>query len=399
MDSNIQRENHQHNAPPSDKLAFSNRVPLTDVPLHYGTVLHIAALPSDKKIDTKLVHQLLGVGTHSPEKIADEIRRYSDCKHYVRSWAALSIKKKIIAAAKVIPDSLDTVEIRHKGDVIYSFAELLRWWDENCEEPDIRYFNSVSYVCHNDFEPGWEVTMEQEFMRTFKWSYLESSSRERQDNCKRSGFTMKGCIAKNISNVKCEMMKQLNMVGKKKGVSISKVRPKEKAWNESGKYMRKKKDVYVPTYCTHLTQTGIDTSTASVIDRSDEHRGKNEVETAIKETAHEVKRAKKTDLLVTRGSIDTEREHHAGKETKKRKQSKKKTPTTPPPPYERSEYEELNYQRRLRNEQRMKDIMAEKNEQLQRSLDRIAKEAAQKGEKVSLACITDENSITFLTCN
>ena len=73
MDINIQHENHQNNAPPSDKLAFSNRVPLTDVPLHYGTVLHIAALPSDKKIDTKLVHQLLGVGTHSPEKIADEI--------------------------------------------------------------------------------------------------------------------------------------------------------------------------------------------------------------------------------------------------------------------------------------------------------------------------------------
>lgn len=87
------------------------------------------------------------------------------------------------------------------------------------------------------------------------------------------------------------------------------------------------------------------------------------------------------------------------KKLKRESSQKKKTPTTPPPPYERSEYEELNYQRRLRNEQRMKDIMAEKNEQLQRSLDRIAKEAAKKGEKVSLACITDENSITFLTCN
>jgi hypothetical protein len=34
--------------------------------------------------------------------------------------------------------------------------------------------------------------------------------------------------------------------------------------------------------------------------------------------------------------------------------SQKRAPDTPPPHYERSEYEELNYQKRLRNEQQIK---------------------------------------------
>ena len=150
------------------------------------------------------------------DEISAEILHYSKCKHNVRSWAALRIKKRITVVAQTITDTDDTVQVWYKGDLVYSFTDLLHWWGENCEQKDPRYFNSIFYVCHNGFRSGWKVALEEEFMHTNKWSYTESSSKEMQEGCKRTGFTMKGCIAKNNSNIKCELMKQINAVGKKK---------------------------------------------------------------------------------------------------------------------------------------------------------------------------------------
>ncbi len=51
-------------------------------------------------------------------------------------------------------------------------------------------------------------------MDTFGWSYDNQVKEEIQKKCGRGGYDMKGCIAKNISHVKGELVKSLQKKGR-----------------------------------------------------------------------------------------------------------------------------------------------------------------------------------------
>jgi hypothetical protein len=194
----------------NDTYSFTRVEYQTDVELHF------AAIPADRKIDVSTIHQLLGVGAHSCEAIDEALHHYKQCKRDVRSWAAAQIKAIIRENAQKIVMDDNTVEMHINNNCkILDFTDLIKWWKENCKKEDKRYANSLYHACYDKFFPGWEVTLENEFMTLQSWKYSQSSIKKVLSAYTRTGFTMKGCIAKSISNVKCELMKQVNLVGKK----------------------------------------------------------------------------------------------------------------------------------------------------------------------------------------
>ena len=358
--------------------------------------LHFAAIPTDRKIDVATVHQLLGVGTHSSDTINIALHHYNQCKREVRSWAAAQIKAIIRENAQKIVTNDHTVEIRRNSCKILDFTDLIKWWRDNCTNDDKRYSNSLYHACYNNFNPGWEVEMEKDFMTTQRWKYTESSIQDVQGSCSRAGFTMKGCVAKNISNVKCELMKQLNMAGKKKGIAVSKVRPKEAAWTADGKYVRKKNEstlsvrTLLEDSTTSLT-VETDVTKRTVNDLSCEVEDIHEDGQSVNAGETEVMKRKVNDLSCAVEDIHEDNESvntpikrstkNGVKKNQRTKRVKNKKPKTPSPPYVRSEYEEMCHQKKLRNEALLKEIMDRKSKELQQSLERIQQQYKQPGKE------------------
>jgi hypothetical protein len=84
--------------------------------------------------------------------------------------------------------------------------------------------------------------LEEQFMNTFGWSYDNDVKEDIQKKCNRSGYEMKGCIAKNISHVKGELVKSLQKKGRQAehGKTIKKRRCKEEAYNDKGNYIKRR---------------------------------------------------------------------------------------------------------------------------------------------------------------
>jgi len=73
--------------------------------------LLFAAIPTDRKIDLSVIHQLLGVGAHSCETINEALHHYNQCKQDVRSWAAAQIKAIIRENSQNIMTDDNTVKM------------------------------------------------------------------------------------------------------------------------------------------------------------------------------------------------------------------------------------------------------------------------------------------------
>jgi hypothetical protein len=210
------------------------------------TLIHYAALPPDKGITTEHVHQILGVGNHSTELVDKTVEKLTKLKHDVRSWAASQIRSKMAEIARALGNDEFTAKVLYNNNPVNSFAELKKWWMQQCSQEDPKARNSLYYIAYGYFEecPTWDVYLEQEYMKTMKLGYITESAEAIQGKNKRKGYEIKGCIARNVVMVKHELVKQLQKAGRAIAgtVSFTKNRPKDKTVDSTSK--RRKKGEY-----------------------------------------------------------------------------------------------------------------------------------------------------------
>ena len=162
-------------------------------------------------------------------------------KKEVHGWAGFHIKNMILKEAKRMPTDDEMITPRLNGQLVAKFLDIRRWWASapaNCRKSEATF----TYLFFGMWENFWEKKMEEDFMNTFGWSYDNEIKDAIQKECGRSGYDMKGCIAKNICHVKGELVKSLQKKGRQAehGKTIKKRRRKEEAYNEKGNYIKRR---------------------------------------------------------------------------------------------------------------------------------------------------------------
>jgi hypothetical protein len=93
------------------------------------------------------------------------------------------------------------------------------------------------------WEKGWEKQWENNFMTTHGWYYDPKVKENIQNTCERQGYEMKGCVTKNIKQVKGEIVKGMHKQGRNNGhgKTIKKRRDRSEAYTEDKIYIRSNK--------------------------------------------------------------------------------------------------------------------------------------------------------------
>jgi hypothetical protein len=99
--------------------------------------------------------------------------------------------------------------------------------------------NFFTFLAYEMWEKGWEKEWEKEFMTMHSWSYDSKIKENIQNTCEGQGYEMKGCITKNIKQVKGEIVKGMKKQGQTQGhgKTIKKRRDKSEAYTEVKKYI------------------------------------------------------------------------------------------------------------------------------------------------------------------
>jgi len=220
------------------------------------TDLHYAALPSHKPIDETHVHQLLGVGNHPGETVQKLLKKLKQCKNYVRGWAAKQIKSKMVALARILKSSAFTATLLVDGSPPTTFLDIKNWWRNPQVQQDEKNRNTMYYIAYGYWEEchDWENFLEKTFLEESGWSYCPESKAAVQGKNKRRGYEVKGCIAKNFTHVKHELVKQLQKAGRElnENCNFAKSRRGEMK-NANKKKRRKKGDYYYKAYASSPT--------------------------------------------------------------------------------------------------------------------------------------------------
>jgi hypothetical protein len=112
---------HDNNDSEEEKWEDSNK-PTDICPV---TNLHYAALPSSKPINVMHVHQILGIGDHSPKEVKTLIANLKEWKQHVRGWGANHIKMKMVTLAR--QNKNFTSDIRLNAKEISTFKDIKYW--------------------------------------------------------------------------------------------------------------------------------------------------------------------------------------------------------------------------------------------------------------------------------
>jgi hypothetical protein len=86
-------------------------------------------------------------------------------------------------------------------------------------------------------------TVGKQHLTTHGWYYDLKVKENIQNTCEHQGYEMKGCVAKNIKQVKGKIVKRMQKQGQTNGhgKTINKCRDRSKALTEDKKYIRSKK--------------------------------------------------------------------------------------------------------------------------------------------------------------
>lgn len=178
--------------------------------------VHFAALPSDVPITVQHVHQMLGVGNHTEEEIDECLEKLQEMKSSVRTWGATNIRAKMAEIARKLPTNDLTLALEYNNNPVTNFGDIKKWWQLPEVQSDDRARNSMYYICYGYFEesPEWEIFLETQCMAAHKWVYTQQSKDSIQSKNRRKGYQIKGCVARNLANVKHELVKQLQKAGR-----------------------------------------------------------------------------------------------------------------------------------------------------------------------------------------
>jgi len=180
-------------------------------------------------------------------------------KTTLRSWSGQKIKSKMIeiAVSQVndrggpiisIPEDMDG-GIRR---AIKTFQEFVNWWSslKDPDEADTKAYFEVCYGWWNK-NRGWELRWETEWMTSKalnnRWEYCPASMTKAAEESRTQSGTLKGCVAKNISQKKAEIIKGIQRSSAEQSVKICKRRSKEEKVDERGIYKKLKPDEFVVT--------------------------------------------------------------------------------------------------------------------------------------------------------
>jgi hypothetical protein len=203
-------------------------------------VIHFGALPPTKHLTLTHVHQILGFGNHSTDVISRTLYDLRLLKKDVREWAGNQIKSKMAEIARATGST---------PQEIMSYSDLKEWWSDTTNQKNDEAKQSLYNCIYGFFEDnkGWEDELEELYMTKFHFQYNEESKKTMQEQCRRKGYQLKGCIARNISMVKQELVKQVQKAGRsdEDGVTLTKNKPKGTKNQDVNSKRRKKGEFYV----------------------------------------------------------------------------------------------------------------------------------------------------------
>lgn len=209
-------------------------------------VLHYGALPATGELHVNHIHQILGLGNHSTETIDRTLRELRSLKKDVKEWAGEQVKSKMAEVARSMGNHDNSNRMLLNGQEIRSFSNLKEWWADPDNQKEDSNKNSLYYCIYGYFEENkrWDDELEALYMSKFHLTYNEDSKRTMQEQCKRKGYKVKGCIASNIAMVKQELVKQIQKAGRgeENGVTLTKKRPRKAEQGDDNK--RRQKGVF-----------------------------------------------------------------------------------------------------------------------------------------------------------
>ena len=224
-----------------------------------AVTLHYAALPDKVSIKKEHVAKIMGMVPYDYEEVKKTWEQY---KKEVRAYAVDEIKKRILKEAQTISDEGFLPVLIRNGEESRpprKFNDIMLWWRQLFDEGDymITEFEDIQAASQtlNHLQNGmwkkyWAKDMEIQFMETMNWCYDEESYNQLQRQCKRTGFEVIGCVAKNIAAVKGEIVKYWQRSCRNdtdSRVYVYKSRPTTSAYGKDGKYVKLEKGEFTFT--------------------------------------------------------------------------------------------------------------------------------------------------------
>lgn len=320
--------------------------------------LHYDALAPNATIDADHVNKIMGYKIKNNKEREETILNWKLWKKDVRGWAAYHIKDRISnEAQKIKPDDEMMARPTFNGKSITKFNEYQKWWataPASCSKSVATF----TYLSYDMWEKSWEKIWEKKFMEMCGWSYDEKIKADIQKRCNRDGYEMKGCISKNIKQVKGEIVKGLQKKGRLQGhgTTVKRRRNKEEAYM-GNKYIRckrvtvkvepekgakaKTEEEVAPTKMNNeeINEEGMVQATATTEMKANKKKGKKQMVQATALDKERVEVAAAADDL----SIDIIDNHVII--------SQKASPATPA--YEPSEYELYRLEKIRKNKEYM----------------------------------------------
>ena len=224
-----------------------------------AVTLHYAALPDKVSIKKEHVAKIMGMVPYDYEEVKKTWEQY---KKEVRAYAVDEIKKRILKEAQTISDEGFLPVLIRNGEESRpprKFNDIMLWWRQLfdvgdymiTEYEDIQAASqTLNHLQNGMWKKYWAKDMEIDFMQTMNWCYDEESYNQLQRQCKRTGFEVIGCVAKNIAAVKGEIVKYWQRSCRNdtdSRVYVYKSRPTTSAYGKDGKYVKLEKGEFTFT--------------------------------------------------------------------------------------------------------------------------------------------------------
>jgi len=224
-----------------------------------AVTLHYAALPDKVSIKNEHVAKIMGMVPYDYEEVKKTWEQY---KKEVRAYAVDEIKKRILKEAQTISDEGFLPVLIRNGEESRpprKFNDIMLWWRQLFDQGDYMITDyediqaasqTLNHLQNGMWKKYWAKDMEIDFMQTMNWCYDEESYNQLQRQCKRTGFEVIGCVAKNIAAVKGEIVKYWQRSCRNdtdSRVYVYKSRPTTSAYGKDGKYVKLEKGEFTFT--------------------------------------------------------------------------------------------------------------------------------------------------------
>jgi hypothetical protein len=247
--SSTSNSNHTNNRSEKEDVAKSEP----------AVTLHYAALPDKVSIKNEHVAKIMGMVPYDYEEVKKTWEQY---KKEVRAYAVDEIKKRILKEAQTISDEGFLPVLIRNGEESRpprKFNDIMLWWRQLFDQGDYMITDyediqaasqTLNHLQNGMWKKYWAKDMEIDFMQTMNWCYDEESYNQLQRQCKRTGFEVIGCVAKNIAAVKGEIVKYWQRSCRNdtdSRVYVYKSRPTTSAYGKDGKYVKLEKGEFTFT--------------------------------------------------------------------------------------------------------------------------------------------------------